>query len=458
MNNKSPWLDQIKNISSLNLSENESTDVLVIGGGISGVVTAYYLLKNTDLSITLVEAKNIASGATGHNAGQMVSYFERQISDLAKEYGLNLAVNAQRDINASWYLIEEIFYETGIKTKVSFFTGFAGIQDFDELLVHLQNALIYKKAGLIFEKLSIAQDSEFLNKIPEKYHQFFSLISRKNLQDYLETKSENYEAMISVRKGVMNSAAFCIDLLDFIQKNYSQRIKIYENTRVNELNLFENKSICKTENFFIESGKTILCTNGFENIKIINKSGDDIDSKFHHLVKGCIGYMAGYLEKDLREPTAISYLPESSKKDNKKFDEDPYFYLTRRDFDLGKERFNLICVGGPEAIMDDSNNYKREHPYPAEAMKSINDFIKKEYKFAPKGDIEYKYKWHGLMGYTPNGLRLIGPEPLNQNLLYNLGCNGIGILPSIFGGKKVSLMIRGEKFEESLFDPKNQKI
>ncbi len=57
------------------------------------------------------------------------------------------------------------------------------------------------------------------------------------------------------------------------------------------------------------------------------------------------------------------------------------------------------------------------------------------------------------MGYTPNGIRLIGPEPLNTNLYYKLGCNGIGILPSIFGANKISLMLRGNKFKKSIFDP-----
>jgi glycine/D-amino acid oxidase-like deaminating enzyme len=165
--------------------------------------------------------------------------------------------------------------------------------------------------------------------------------------------------------------------------------------------------------------------------------------------------MAGYLEEDLRKPTAISYLPKKSSTGNDAFDKDPYFYFTRRDYEIKNKKFNLICIGGPEAVMDDSNNYKKEHPFPKEAQDSINNFLHKSYKYAPKGSINYKYIWHGLMGYTPNGIRLIGIEPLNKNLLYNLGCNGIGILPSIFGANKISKILSGEKFEKSIFDPSN---
>lgn len=452
--NLSPWIDQLKNTTKSNtFIKNLKCDFLVIGAGISGITTAYYLLKNTNKKVILVEAKKLASGATGHNAGQMVSYFERQISSLEKEYGFELAVSAQKDINSAWFLIEEIFKETGITTKVAYAAGFVGIQSFEDLIIHLQNALIYNKSNLPFEKLSIADDSVFLKKIPSIYDGLYNIIPKQNLLDFIESKDKSYQAMITGRKGVMNSALFCEDLLDFINKNYSERFMFFENSPIEEIRLKKDLVRSKILNYYALSQKVILCTNGFENIKIKNLEGDDIDSKFHYLVKGSIGYMAGYLEKDIKEPTAVSFLPKQSSTGNEAFDSDPYFYLTRRDFEINSEKFNLICVGGPESLLDDTNNYIKEHPYPKEAQGSIDKFIHSTYRYSPEGEIDYKYKWHGLMGYTPNGLRLIGPEPLNQSLLYNLGCNGVGILPSVFGSYKISRILAGDKFPKSLFDP-----
>ena len=51
-----------------------------------------------------------------------------------------------------------------------------------------------------------------------------------------------------------------------------------------------------------------------------------------------------------------------------------------------------------------------------------------------------------------NGVRMVGPEPKNPVLLYNLGCNGIGILPSIYGASKIARHIKGENVEPSIFD------
>jgi hypothetical protein len=51
-------------------------------------------------------------------------------------------------------------------------------------------------------------------------------------------------------------------------------------------------------------------------------------------------------------------------------------------------------------------------------------------------------------------MRVIGHEPKNPLLMYNLGCNGVGILPSIYGAWKIAKLINGEKFPESIFDPR----
>jgi hypothetical protein len=38
--------------------------------------------------------------------------------------------------------------------------------------------------------------------------------------------------------------------------------------------------------------------------------------------------------------------------------------------------------------------------------------------------------------------------------MYNLGCNGVGILPSIMGARKIARHVAGEAVPETIFDPK----
>jgi glycine/D-amino acid oxidase-like deaminating enzyme len=147
-----------------------------------------------------------------------------------------------------------------------------------------------------------------------------------------------------------------------------------------------------------------------------------------------------------KPPVAISYFT------NKNIDtNEPYFYLTRRVFEADKEE-NLISVGGPEFENEDSRFYSRKKEFPEEIENTINNFVKKYYNTAPNDKIDFIFTWHGLMGYTKNKVRLIGEEPKNKILLYNLGCNGVGILPSVYGGKRISLLLNNKKLSKSIFD------
>ena len=42
----------------------------------------------------------------------------------------------------------------------------------------------------------------------------------------------------------------------------------------------------------------------------------------------------------------------------------------------------------------------------------------------------------------------------NKVLMYNLGCNRVGILTSIYGGKRISDILAGAVLAPSLFDPR----
>jgi glycine/D-amino acid oxidase-like deaminating enzyme len=105
-------------------------------------------------------------------------------------------------------------------------------------------------------------------------------------------------------------------------------------------------------------------------------------------------------------------------------------------------------------VLESHQKYDRQNEYINDGIDRIDDFLHHYYTPAPKSKINYDFTWHGLMGYTANGIRLIGPSSENPNLLYNLGCNGIGILPSIYGGFKISQFLLNVTQAPSIFDPK----
>ena len=58
------------------LSESLQCDVCIIGGGLSGISTAYYLSKiNPNLNVVVLEKHKVGWGASGRNGGQLLHGF-----------------------------------------------------------------------------------------------------------------------------------------------------------------------------------------------------------------------------------------------------------------------------------------------------------------------------------------------------------------------------------------------
>lgn len=456
--NHSPWIKQLKRTRPVvPLDKNVHAGVAIVGGGIAGVTTAFFTLRETDKSVVLVEADMIAHGATGHNAGQITSYFERPLFDLVEEFGLELAIDGQRSVESAWVLLDQIVSEAKLQTPFYRFTGYAGLSSIEQLLVHLKNNRYRLQGGLQAEAIMVAEEWEGRKDIPEEYKDLYTVAAQKDLLTLLETNSSDYIASVAYQKGCMNSALFSEELIGYLIATYKDRFSFYEGSPVKTVRLQKTGGILDILNNTIEAERIVLCTNGFEYFTIKNEAGSEIDTKFHHLVTGRIGYMSGYVEPLNQPPTAISYFPKTNEHNGDPTGES-YFYLTRRPHEHeGKDSYNLICTGGPEKVLPNGAGYSRQKPCSEEVRTVVDDFLRSNYDKYPNKETEYSFCWHGLMGYTPNGIRRVGPEPCNPVLLYNLGCNGVGILPSIFGGMRISRFLKGEEVELSIFDPHDQR-
>ncbi len=456
--NTSPWIQQLKRERPVvPLGTNREADVVVVGGGIAGVTTAFFTLRNTEKSVLLLEADKVAHGATGHNAGQITSYFERPLYELVEEFGLERAVEAQRSVESAWALIDEILAEATLQTPVYRFTGYAGLSTLDDLVGHLKTNRCRLDGGLQTRMITVAEEWEGKSRIPNEYQDLYTLTPHKDVLSLLETNNQNFIACISAQKGCMNSALFSEELTGYLISTYKDRFSLYEGSPVTSIQLSESGAELTVLAHTVTAGNVVLCTNGFENFTIQNKGGPAIDTKFHHSISGRIGYMSGYLEPLSHPPTAISYY-SAAQEDTRDPAGEAYFYLTRRPYEReANESHNLTCTGGPEKVLPNGANYSREDSCSEDMREVIDDFLHDNYDKYPSKETNYAFCWHGLMGYTPNRVRRIGPEPCNPVLLYNIGCNGVGILPSIFGSLRISQFLRGEVMEPSIFDPDDQR-
>jgi glycine/D-amino acid oxidase-like deaminating enzyme len=448
MRNRSPWLHQLdKDRPRARLRRDLQTDVALVGAGIAGMATAFFTLKYTDKKVTVLEAYKLAHGATGHNAGQIVSYFEKGFAAMVKEFGMPLAAEGQRSIDEAWSLLQEIYDDAKLDIFFDHRTGHDGFSTYEQVINALEEARYKREAHLTFDRVTIATSAPFVDDIPHQYAGLWSAAPQRQILEMLETDNLMFVAAGSTKKGCTNSALLCERLVDYLYEAYPERFALYEHAPVRKIILKEGSVVLDADMHVVDALNVVLCTNGFENLHIINEHGLEIDAKYHANVRGRVAYMSAYLEEAGKPPVATAYQTPEQPIENL-----PYYYLTRRPFEYeeGKEH-SLISVGGPEEAFEQAV-YSREAEYPESAMQVIDTFVRTIYDSGHEGPVQYIFTWHGLMGYTANGIRMVGPEPQNPVLLYNLGCNGVGILPSIFGGRKLARHLAGEQVQPSIFD------
>lgn len=83
-----------------------SVDVAILGGGFSGLWTAYYLLRdNPGLQVAILEKEICGHGASGRNGGWCSSRYPLDAGTLAKRYGVEIG---RKTLQAMYDAVEEV--------------------------------------------------------------------------------------------------------------------------------------------------------------------------------------------------------------------------------------------------------------------------------------------------------------------------------------------------------------
>lgn len=443
--NKSPWLD-FDQPTFPTLSETLETDVVIVGGGIAGVSTLYYLLKNTSKKVVLLERDHIASGATGHNAGFVVNYMEMVTQDVVQKFGLEQAKVGYKELDSAWDLLYELL--DTIKARDHFTLlggGVLGYTSTKWLLKAAEEEIADEQVGRGAWRYLVSDAVMTESEIPDHLKSYISSVPAKQILEALRIQDEGYIAAAipynpKIIKARSNSAYLCFKMLAYLKENYTDRFQVFEKSGVLKIDLGKRPVQVICEQGTVSGEDVILCTNGYTNFEIIDHKNPI--TKLKDSISGLIGYMVAYY--DLSSEVWTSALFD----DRGIYKTVPYFYYHRGP-SFESEKY-LTVLGGPEGEVHAGETYNPDEEIRSEFIEIDKQFLKKSF-----GEVResFDYQWHGLMGYTKNGVRWLGKDPDYPHLLYNLGCNGIGLLPSIGGGEKISRIINGEKFLASFTDP-----
>ena len=269
------------------------------------------------------------------------------------------------------------------------------------------------------------------------------------MRELLETRDDRYRAVLSDRKGRINSGALVQQVLASLQARFPDRLRYVDRTHVERVEVGADAVRLTALGHTVTASAVVLCTNGFVDHVVVGAGGRPVGLAADQRVVGRVAYMTAFAEERPRTPAAMSYIRNTTIGGDT-----PYVYVTRRTYDRPAETVTLTCMGGPEYPVDGAD-YDLALPFPGELLATMDEQVRPFAQPDRPAGLPYDFHWHGLMGYNDGGIRVVGAHPRHPSLLYNLACNGVGFLPSIHGGQRVARLLAGDRSGPSLFDPRD---
>lgn len=458
MSLQSPWLAELVRTRPLKrLTQYHETDVVIVGAGIAGTATAAFSLLETPHHVTVLEGGKVGHGASGRNAGQVLTDFERPISELVEEFGFEVVKEGLQKIEGGWELIKQLQTTFTLQTPVHHAPGYEGFSAEEPFFEALENLFWKREMGLPWSEMRVAKQGVSFSAIPARYEGLWVEDTHESILADLETENRSYFALYQIRVACTNSAQLSEEIVQTLLNRYSNRFSIFEESPVSEIHLERDAIYLNMNQYVVKAKQVVMCTNGFEHFRIFHHGNIDVNGQVHRDIRGLVSYMQAYLVPAFQPVKAMSYYTASQVSTNP---DDPssaeaFTYLTRRPFKpKGQSVEGLVCVGGPETALPEEEAYDYERTIPQDIRKEFDEFLQGSPLGAHASAKHPTFEWHGLMGYTNARVRCVGREPCYANLLYNLGCNGIGIMTSIYGGKRIAGLLMGKDDGAHLFDPK----
>jgi glycine/D-amino acid oxidase-like deaminating enzyme len=236
-------------------------EVVIIGGGIAGMSTAFYLLTETDLSVTLLGRDRIGLGSSARNGGQGVASIERSFADMLRTMDGHTIGSLLNDIESGYLRLREICLEVEYAAGPIETVVWSGLSSLKEVNIALEEMALRRRYGAPERQITLAK--EILNKvkIPSELQALTISQSQSSLQELLQTK-ESYLAAYPTPVSLINSGKLCQAIDRYLARRYGGRYKLREGSLVTSIDFDTDPRVHVGEASVI-CKDVVLCTNGY---------------------------------------------------------------------------------------------------------------------------------------------------------------------------------------------------
>ncbi len=369
------------------IDSDHTTEILIIGGGITGALIAYKLISEGK-KVILVDRRDVANGSTAASTALLQYEIDVPLHELIKIRGTECAVDSYSNGKKAIFDLRAII--DTIKSECQF---------------QFKKSIYY---------CSLKKDIPFLkNEFKcRKEHGFdVNWLERWDL----EKMGLNAVAAIeSKTAAVMDPFKLANDLLHYCKK---KGMLIYDRTNITSIQHQKSKSIALTENKFTITAEHIIHCSGYESTETLAEKVVDLKSTFV-IASENLEVLPTAFKNAIFWDTSSPYL---------------YFRVTTD---------NRIIMGGGDEEYKDAK--KRDKLLPKKEQYLLRHFKKK----FPKIDFKIDYSWAGTFGETKDGLPYFGKPDPNKNEHYVLGFGGNGITFSVIGMNSIMDSINNKKNQD----------
>jgi glycine/D-amino acid oxidase-like deaminating enzyme len=363
------WQDKSKRLGAAPIS----SDIVIIGGGIAGLSSAYWILKeNANLKVSLVEKGEIGDGATGKNAGFItcgsVEHFNRLIEKHGLEEAKEIWKFSEENLELlKTHIIKDKESELNFENLGSFSLA-STENEFDEL----------KNSAKIMLELGINVDT--LNQ-----DEIFSRLGAKQF--------------VGGVKYVDDASIHPLKLLDEMKSILlkDENFSLYENCEVFDIEKRGDEKVVKTKRAEFNCSLVVMATNGYSPL-------------LHDFFK------------DKIYPTRGQILCTESVE---RFMEGPCYANFVLDYFRQLPTGELVIGGFRQLQKDVEIGYSDETS--DIIQEALENFIKKHIpKLSSK---EITHRWSGIMGFSVDGQPMVGAIPTDQQIYFIGGftAHGLGL-------------------------------
>lgn len=367
------------------LTSDTKCDVLIVGGGINGAITAYFLAEE-GANVIVAEKNIVGYSMTSASPAILDSSLSSDICRLEKIYGKNNTIRLVRLCSNALNMLEKIDKKFKKNTNFS-----------------RQDSLYF--TNKFMQKSNMSKEFELKKDIGINTL-FLDSHNTLNLSSGVLTKDGSV---------VIDPYSFTQGLFDYLSK--LDNVRIYENTEITQIVPHTDTVTCRTNNNFKIVADNVIFSSDIDSLKYIKTAPVDLYKTFTIVTKP-LGVLDNINTKFIAKDTSV-----------------PYHYL-RFDND------NRIIFGGETMKFNDKmSDLKYFLNLSNDKYRKLSNSLNKILSF--DSDMQLEYMYSSTQVNTRDNLPIIDEIPNMPNCFCNLSFCSNGILYATIGADMLKNAIKG---------------